>query len=255
MGSLEAYESSSYESSWYKKLGFEVEIGNILSTSSGTIKNATSSDFKSDYGYSDTKASYFAISFRPNYQYIPNVDISYSNILDNNQASLDRNVTVVQKTYAGSVSTIIESSVANIIFYKEFKSKGDRWLFLGRKFYPGDLAVDVGVNIKYIDFMFMIRDNTIAGDNYRFDGVNSIIPLPYIGFRYYYYRLRLFGGTSSLSFVNAKSTNYQFGADFRVIDDLYLSASYIYEDFEATEKDDKTNFKIYGNKFSFKYDF
>lgn len=60
---------------------------------------------------------------------------------------------------------------------------------------------------------------------------------------------------SSLSLVDAKTTNYQAGIDFRIVDNIYLSYSYLYEDFEAIEKDDKINFKIYGNKFSFKYDF
>ncbi|MEA1983976.1 MAG: hypothetical protein U9N39_10565, partial [Campylobacterota bacterium] len=59
----------------------------------------------------------------------------------------------------------------------------------------------------------------------------------------------------ALSFIEAKSTNYQLGASYRVVGGLSLSAAYLHEEFEAVEKSDTVSFSTSGYKLSFMYAF
>jgi hypothetical protein len=242
--------------SWYSKIDTKVEAGMFLSNFEGDISNASSTtDFKDDYGYDKTTSSYFSLQFRFDYDYMPNIDISYFNMKQSQNADLNKSFEVAGTDFNGTVSTAIDYKVLNVVLHKEFKTKGDRIVMFGRKFYPGDVEFDIGMNIKSVFYLFQVKDSSDSSAEYEFLGVNSIIPLPYLGIKYYYYNFIGYANISALSFSEAKAMDYQIGIDYRVIDRLYLSASYIYEDFEATAGRDKVYFKTVGNKFSFKYIF
>lgn len=245
------------DDSWYSKIHPELETGMHISDFNGkhsTTSNYTT-DFKDDFGYKDSYSSYFALDFKFDYSYVPNLKISYFNVSQSRDADFTNPFKVVNFDYNGSVTTKIDYSVTNILLSYELKSKGSRVSIWRYKIYPGDISYSLGLNIKLINWYFQIIDRGILDAVPTFIRVNSSIPMPYIGMKYYYYNFRIFGDISTLSFSTAKSTNYQFGFEYKVIKDLFLSVSYKYEDFEATEKQDTINFKTSGNKFSFKYTF
>jgi len=244
---------------WYEKIHPHIEVGMHFSDFDGTIENEkSSSDFQDDFGYTDTSSSYFVLGLKFDYDYAPVVEISYFNDKQNKNSTFSKYTEIADGQFDANetVHSSIDYQVLNITFYKDFKKKGSMFRLFGQRHYTGDIEFDVGLNLKYIDWRFNVRDS--EGENY-WDEVDSIIPLPYLGVKYYYYRLQLYANVSTLAFSEAKSTNYEFGLYFKVIDDLYIGASYIYEGFEATvEKDghiDKVDFNTAGNKVSFKYVF
>ena len=247
------------EKSWQEKIYISVEAGMHMSEFDGTLTNETSSaSFRDDFGYSDvTTSSYFALGLMFDYDYVPNIGISYFNDQQNTNMVLNKKIQVADKTFDvnSSVVTDIAYQVLNVVIYEDFKTKGSRVKFFKWNIYPGDIEFDVGINLKVIDWKYQIRDAATTGASTHWVRVEENIPLPYIGFKYYYYRFRAYANISSLSFSDAKSTNYEMGVDFRLVDELYISASYLYEDFEAVEKKDTVKFQTSGNKFSFKYIF
>lgn len=244
---------------WYEKIHPSIEVGMHLSDFDGTLENVnSSSNFQSDLGYTDTSSSYFEIALEFDYAYAPNIELSYFNDKQTQNSTFSKYTEIADGQFDvnETVHSAIDYQVLNIVFYKEFKKKGTAVRLFGKIFYPGDIEFDIGANLKYINWHFNVKD--ADGESY-WDDVNSIIPLPYLGFKYYYYRFQAYANVSALSFSEAKSTNYEFGAAFKVIDDLYIEASYIYEGFEATvEKNghiDKVDFNTAGNKVSFRYVF
>lgn len=240
---------------WYNKVEVKLEAGLFSPTLLGTLSNPSSSvEFKDDFGYRDNKASYFALGLHFDYKYVPNIEINYFSIKEHKEVTFDRNITAVREVYTDDVSTKIDYRMVNVLIHEEFKAKGGRFRIFRRYFYPGDTEFDLGLNLKKIDFLFQIKQTNETTD-YRFDKVDALIVLPYLGFKHYYYRFIFFANISALSLNEAQATNYQYGIDFRALGDVYLSVSYLYEDFKATEKQDLIQFKTYGSKFSFKYAF
>ena len=246
------------EQSWYNKIYPEIEAGMHFSDFDGTISNAYSeSDFREDYDYTETASSYFALSIYNENDYMPNIVFSYFNAKQNEDSDLNSQIYVADGVFDAndSVSTTIDYQVLNIALYQDLKIKGRRVKFLFWKFYPGDIEFDVGMNLKVITWEFQAKDAIASNPSSHWITVDSQIPLPYLGSKYYYYDFRAYANVSALSFSEAKSTNYEVGFDYKVIKHLFLSASYMYEDFKATEKKDTIEFKTRGNKFSFKYVF
>ena len=246
------------EKSWYQKLNPSLEIGMHLSNFEGSIDNAFSSaNFRDDFKYTDTYSTYLAIGFKPQYKYAPNIMISYFNEVQNENATLTKQIRVADGVFDtnSTVSTKITYQVLNVTLYKEFRQRGKYVRMFNSNIYTGDFELDVGLNLKTIKWDFNIFDAKADNASQHWINVDSVIPLPYIGFKYYLYRLRLFANISALSLSEAKATNFEFGVDFRVIDRLFLSATYLYEDFKAVEIVDTVEFRTVGNKFGFKYYF
>lgn len=245
---------------WYDKIYPSVEAGLHYADLQGSVSNTQSvSDFRDDFGYLDSYSSYFALGLKLDYNYAPNFHISYFNNKEYADANLSKSTSVANGVFDAnsSISSIVDYQVINFTIYQDFKHKGNRVKFLRFKFYPGDIDFYVGINLKIIDWKFEISDTPKSLEYKYWVHVAEKIPLPFIGFKYYYYNLRLYANASALSFSEAKSTNYEFGLDYRVIDSLYLNVSYLYEDFKATERRDSNidivEFKTVGNKFGFKY--
>ena len=248
------------EDSWYSK----VEVGMYLPTPEGSVSNFEgSSDFENDFGYEKLKASYFALGFVFNYDYIPNIEINYFKMKDNQNTNLNRNVVIADGDFSSSVATIINYNIFNVIVYQDFKQKGRYFPILGKQYYSGDIEFDVGLNAKIIDWRFDIENKENLTQSPSWIAVDEFIPVPYLGVKYYLYDLIAYANISALAFSKAKAVSYQFGVDYRIIDTLYLSAAYLSEEIESTEKNlkesvekiDTIKFESSGYKLSFKYAF
>ena len=244
------------DTSWYDKIEPKIEAGMFIGNFSGS--HSTSANdytyFKDDLGYSNTLASYFALDVRLNYDYVPNFGVSYSNVRETRNANLDDTITIVGFPFSGPITSKIEYEVINYLVYYEVKQKG-KWIpFLWWHIYPGDIEYSVGINIEAIDWNFQIIDRD-SSDTFKFVNIVSAFPMPFLGMKYYYYKLTVYANASAIAFNEVKSTNYEAGVDYQVVKDVYLSASYMYDDFQTMEQSDTIRFKTAGSKFSFKYKF
>jgi len=249
-----------YSASWYNKIYPSIEVGMHFATFNGDISNANSTaDIQNDLGYVDNKSTYLSFNISNDIKYIPNFSISYFN------DSQTQNHIATKTTYIAdgvfetnsTMSSDIDYSVINAKFYYNFNQKGRNFKFLKWKFYSGDIQYFLGIDTKIINWKLNVDDKPT--DKQHWIHVTKNIPLPYVGFKYFYKNLRVFGNISALSFNIAKSTNYEFGLSYQVYKDLYLNGSYLYEDFQATESagahTDNIDFRTSGNKFGFSYIF
>ena len=246
------------EKVWYKHFSIELEAAYQFAEFDGSISNGFSSaDLRDEFSYKDTAFSYFSLDIQNDYTYAPNVKLSYFNNEEITNSTISKAIKIADGSFDANstVRTEVNYQVLNALVYETFKAKGKYFRFLKWRPYSGDIDFNVGLNTKLIQWNFLIFDASATDPSYHWIHSDEIILMPYIGFRYYLYRLRLFANASALSLSEAKSTYYEAGADFRVVDTLYLSASYLYEDFKATELKDNINFSTLGYKFGFKYRF
>ncbi|MDY0252709.1 MAG: hypothetical protein RBQ96_06425 [Candidatus Methanomethylophilaceae archaeon] len=248
LGALHAQES------WYDKFKIGVEAGLFMNDFDGDIQNATPSTttFQEELHYKDTDSSFFALRISNDVPYVPDVDISYMNVTQNKNAVLvDKKVVTLGADYNGTVRSQIDYSVLNVVLKATFKHKGSMQKFLRWDFYSGDIEYSLGVNAKTISYRFDIENED--GSLPSFITVDALIPLPHAGVRYYWYDFVVYAHASALSFSDAKAMNYEYGLDYRLFNGFFISASYMHEEFEATERRDTVKFESYGNKFSVKY--
>lgn len=250
--SLFANDNSS-DKSWSAE--FEASI--YLPQISGTIDNSNKSDFHDDFGYDDATASYFSLDLTLDYDYVPNLYISYFNMQESNNAIMTQSVTVAQSTYDtnSSLSTTIDFQVFDAILYQDFKLKGKQFSLFGSSLYSGDIEIDLGIDTKVVAWKYQVENLTTPTDSDSWIKVNSILFLPYAGIKYYLYDLTLYANGSALSVSSTKATAFQAGLDYRLFSGLSLSASYLYNQFEAQEEEDTVNFTTNGYKFGLKYTF
>ncbi len=247
---------SAEETSWYDKIETKIEAGLSVVDLDGTMVNPTSyTYFVDDFDYVNSTYSYFRTDFKFDYDYMPNLDLSYSNMRQFHRVRVDRPFEVAKVVFDTTVNTKIDHTVFNAVIYKTLKQKGKMVPFLRWKFYTGDIEYGIGINVKHVLFRFQVRDSLSEGTPYTYVQVRDFIPLPHFRFKYYRYNWIVYGDVSALSVAQAKAMSYQIGVDYQIINNLYLSTSYIYEDFSAIEKRDEIKFSSAGNKFSFKYVF
>ncbi|MFA6192650.1 MAG: hypothetical protein WC665_09900 [Sulfurimonas sp.] len=245
-------EDYAKDAAWYAKIHPTVEAAIYMSDFQGTLSNATPSsiDFKDDFKYPNSTSSFFSVETRFDYDYVPNIYISYFNMVQKKDVAFNRTITMVSTQFTNA-ATNIDNKVFNVVLFQDFKAKGA----VKKGFYLGDIELDIGANLKVIDYIVEMKDNANPNAIYMYDKVDATIVLPYAGFKYYRYNFVLFGNISSLSYSESKATGYQFGAEYQIIKNIYLGYSYMYEDFQAIEKKDHIDFKTVGNKFSIKYAF
>ncbi len=238
------------------KIHTKIEAGIYLPTLQGSIDNTTSSfSLVDDNGYGDATASYFALDVLVDYDYMLNLRIDYFNMQTNQDATLAKSVLIADGTFSSNISSIVDFNVLNTIVYQDFKITGQLFSLFGSKYYSGDVEFDIGVNGKYILWSYQIQDKTNLNTATSWINVSQFIPLPYLGFKYYLYNFSFYSNVSALSFVEAKSMNYQAGVSYNVVNGLSLGVSYLYEEFEAVEKSDTIKFNTAGYKLSFMYAF
>ncbi|MDF1883164.1 hypothetical protein JHD49_04360 [Sulfurimonas sp. SAG-AH-194-C21] len=238
------------------KVHTKIEAGIYFPVLDGSINNTTSSfSLSQDNNYSDATASYFALDIFVEYDYAPNLRVDYFYMQTNQDARLSKSVLIADGVFSSSISSVIDFNVLNTVLYQDFKQRGQLFSLLGSKYYTGDFEIDVGINGKYILWNYEVQDRTNLNSSTSWVRVNQFIPLPYFGFKYYLYDFSFYSNISTLSFVEAKSMNYQVGITYNVIGGVSLSAAYLYEEFEAVEIKDTIKFNTSGYKFSFMYAF
>ena len=243
-------------SKWYSRVDAKIEAGLYAPAISGTVENLQSiSDFSKDFGYADAKASYFSLELRHDYDYVPDIYLSYFNLQDNKSAELTKKTHIAGSDFSSSVSSTIDYQVFDATAYQDLLLKGKIFKLFGRKFYTGDLEFDIGASTKLFQWYYEVKDLSDLSRDSSWIRVNEFIPLPYLGVKYFFYDLLLYANASDLAFSRAKSSDYQAGIDYKIVDGLSLSVSYIYEQFKVVQEQDTVDFKTTGYKFSFKYAF
>lgn len=239
------------------KIKLTLEASLYQPSPTGTIQNIDGiSDFKEDFAYTQTTASLFSLALELDYDYVPNVKISYFNVEDKQDSTLDRNISIAGDTFGSDVSTILKYQVFSGLLYQDFKIKGKVTSFAGiKRIYTGDIEFDIGIDTKVIDWSYEVQDLTNLTKPPSWIKVSEFIALPYIGIKYYFYDLKLQANVSAISLNNAKSSSMRVGADYRLVGGVYLTAGYVYDHFEAVEESDTVVFKTAGYKFGFKYRF
>lgn len=244
------------DGSWYDKIDVEMEAGIYKPTLFGNIKNlASTSVFRDDFNYNDAQASKFALSIMLNYDYVPNLDISYFNMRNEKSVVLTKTIQVANGTFNSSISSTVDYQVISFVLYQDFKLKGRRARFFGIPFYTGDLKFDIGINTQIFKWNFEIKNLSDLTQAPAWIRVNAFIPLPYIAAKYYWFNYRVNLRASAIAFSRVKSSVYEASVDYMLVDGLFVSAGYLYEEFKTLEQKDTVNFITSGYKVSFKYAF
>ncbi len=240
------------------KVEVKIEAGLFLPKLGGNISNTISTaDFEKDLGFSKSSASFFSLETKLNYDYAPNFYINYFNFKEHSDASLNKKMVVANDSYASgtNITSVVNFNTVNAIIYQNFLLKGKTMDIYSRRFYPGDIEFNVGMNVKNLNFNYSVQDKGTNARTPSWIKVYEFIPLPYFGFRYYRYNFMILGDISALSFSRAKSTSAQIAVDYRVVDGVYVSVGYVYEKFDVVQRNDRVVFRTSGTKLSFKYKF
>ncbi len=240
------------------KVEVKIEAGLFLPKLGGAISNTiTTADFNNDLGFSKSSASFFALETKLNYDYAPNFYINYFNFKEHADASLSKSIVIADDTYASAanITSVVDFNTVNAIIYQNFLLKGKTVDIYSRRFYPGDIEFNIGLNVKNLNYDYTVQDKDTIARSPSWIKVYEFIPLPYFGFRYYRYNFMILGDISALSFSRAKSTSAQISVDYRVVAGVYVSAGYVYEQFDVVEDNDRVVFRTSGTKLSFKYKF
>ncbi|MCW9026824.1 MAG: hypothetical protein OQJ77_05860 [Thiovulaceae bacterium] len=238
------------------KIKTRIEASLIVSDIKGDIKNLSStSDFVNDLGYSSFNASYFSIEVENQNDYVPNIYFAFFSTQENADSTLDSAVEIAEVTYSSEISSTIDYNVLNLLFYENMLIKGGIARINGYSFYPGDLEFDIGIDIKYVNWEYHVIDKSGLSNDNSWIKVDEFIPLPYLGFKYYRYKLFVYGNVSALSFQDAKSISAEAGIDYFFVNNFSLSIGYVYENFDIKEDDDTVYFQSDGVKLGFKYTF
>lgn len=226
---------------------YNIEVGAFQPTFDGTIENPDSlTDYSKDLNYEATLISYFGFEADFDSWYLPTFKINYFNMSDSYNANLTGTKQFVGYDYNGSVTTWTDYSVINVILSKDFHRPGTYFNAFGRQLYTGDLYFDIGVNLKNIDYRFEVRQNGITDPENDFISVKSNILMPYIGLKYRIGYLTIYGDVSTLALGDVKANSFKGALEYRIYKNIAINGGYMYEDFEATEKLDKVNFKAGG---------
>ena len=233
------------------KIQTKIEASLYLPNPSGTIENGVSiSDIQDDFKFETAKASYFSIETTFDYDYVPNIYISYFNLNDSTNSELNSSKRVGPVDFNSTVNTEIRYQILSGVLYQDFKNKLEFNLF-GTPFYLGDLELDIGLNIEYLKWDFNIKDASQS----RWINVNELVGRPYFGLKYYFYYLSLYANISALSINSTDSTSAQAGIDYNFDDGVSIGVGYMYENFNVVEKTDTIDYTTSGLKAGFKYTF
>jgi len=249
---------SAKEDSWYNKIDVELEAGIYTPSFNGNVENIIgTSSFEDDFNYDNTVASYFSANIAIDYKYVPYFYIGYIRLADNTSSTLTKKVKIADGEFSSGTASILEYDVLHFIVYDQVKIKGKYVSIYGKKIYSGDLEFDIGMNLQLLFWKFNVLDVSTSTSTRPSSWIEiaQFIPVPFFGLRYYWYDFTTYINSSALAFGTAKSITYQYGLDYTIVENLSVSAGYIYNQFEALEEIDNINFTMRGYRFSFKYAF
>jgi hypothetical protein len=235
----------------------KLEVSLFTPDIKGTISNTqTSTDFNDHLAFDNGGyASYFALDIHHEITYLPNIKLSYFNMRENQATDLNRTIRIANQDFNSSVVSQVDFEVANAVLYKTLFLKGKEFSFLFWNPYSGDVAFDLGIDVKWLSWRYQISDVTTSPTRDAWINVNEFIPLAYFGIHYYLYNFSLHANSSFLGVRDAEALSYEVSVDYMVYKDFYLSAGYMYEYFTVQEKEDEIEFSTGGYKFGFKYVF
>jgi len=246
----------SAEDAWYSRVDVQAEVGIYLPTLSGNIENiAGVSHFSEDIGYTKTKSSYFSLTLRHDYNYLPNVSLSYFNMKESKSTKLTKAIKIANQDFNSSIKSDTNYQVFNATIYQDLFIEGELFTLFGTKYYSGDLEFNIGLSLKLFDWHYTIQNLEDLTQAPSWINTKALIPLPYLGVKYFLYDLTIYAEAEDLAFFDAKANTYQAGIDYRITSGLDLGVAYIAEEFRVIEEFDTVNFKTSGYKFSFKYSF
>lgn len=233
------------------------EAAIYFSNYDGSIKNNKSDvKYRDDLMYDMTTLSYFEGELQTSPWYIPTLNVSYMNIVETSNAEFNTTQHMIGADFDANITSKTSYKVINVKLFKSFIRKG-KFFSLGKKsFYPGDISLDLGLNVKHMSYNIDVIDKTNETNaTLNYIGVKQFVPLPYVGVKYYYYNLVLFANISAVGVGSVKASSYTYGAEYRIYGRIYAGIAYMSESFEAVEKDDTVTFSSKGTKFSVKYIF
>ena len=210
----------------------------------GTISNEKSSiNIKNDLSFKKKNITSFGLDLKNNKSWIPNIYLNYF-LLNSSSDSVFNNQKYVDNTrFNGSVSSSIEYSEINAIFYG----------FLQQ----GPFEFDMGLNIKKINFSQTIKENRANGNKVQIDGPSNFIPVPYIALKVDipFVNTVLKTEASLFSIGDTQIKDYKYSINYRIMRNMYISYGYKYSSFKATNnnnKYEKYDIETNGSYISFK---
>jgi len=218
-----------------------IEAGIWNTKLDGNIQNtASTTNFKDDLGFDESKnVTSFGIDLKNDYSWLPNIYVNYftlNSAADGNIASA-KQINSATTNYLGSVSSTIEYSELNTILYG----------YLQQSIFEFDL----GLNLKKINYTQTIKENA-STDSDTIKGPDSIIPLPYVGFKIDLYPINtvLKAEASVLALGDDEAKDYKYSLNYRIMKNMYISYGYRYNSWKTTNKDnvhEKYDMSIKGN--------
>lgn len=132
---------------------------------SGTFNSSNSSDninLANDLNLSDHSGQALTLSFEHPIPSLPNIKIQNYSLSTSSSANLSSSVSFNNQTFSGSVSSTLDLSHNDIVFYYELL---DNWVNL-----------DLGLNLKVFEGEISLQDSSID--------INETIPLMYLSARF-----------------------------------------------------------------------
>ncbi len=224
-----------------------IEAGVWQTTLDGNIKNTVSTtNFKEDLGFDEKKnVTSFGLDLKNDYSWLPNIYVNYftlNSAADGNIATAKQiNITAQNsaniKNFSDSVSSTVKYSELNTILYG----------YLQQSIFEFDL----GLNLKKINYTQTIKENNDV-DNVTIKGPDSIIPLPYVGFKIDLYPINtvLKAEASVLAIGDDEAKDYKYSLNYRIMKHMYISYGYRYNSWKTTNKDnvhEKYDMSLKGN--------
>ncbi len=227
------------------KLGnIAIEAGIWNTRLDGSIQNPSALiDFKNDLGFDEKKnVTLFGLDFKNDFSWLPNIYVNYFAMQSstNGKIALPGQTINGSNTYVGDVLSSIDYSELNTIVYG----------FLQQSIFEFDL----GVNFKKINYTQTLKSNTFTNQMpITIKGPESIIPLPYVGFKVDLYPINtvLQAETSMLAFGDDEAMDYKYSLNYRIMKNMYISYGYRYTSWKTQNKDtninDKYDMNLKGN--------
>ena len=230
-----------------------IEAGIWNTKLGGSIQNTISTtDFRNDLGFDEKKnVTSFGLDLKNEYWWLPNIYVNYFgfNSSANGTITPAKQINIINgiaTNYQGSVSSTIEYSELNTILYG----------YLQQSIFQFDL----GLNLKKIDYTQTLKENIDTdtanndddSDQSTIKGPQSVIPLPYIGFKVDIYPINtvLKAEASVLAFGDDEAKDYKYSINYRIMKNMYISYGYRYHSWKTTnEKNphEKYDMNIKGN--------
>ena len=236
---------------WHFNLGAEL----YMPKPSGTFSNVASGETTfGELGFSkSTYASIFHFDIQNDYDYIPNIKLSYFNFIDTQHADLNKTIQVAREDFTGQLQSQIDYSVTSFLLYKGILLQGSYVSIFSFTFYTGDLEFQLGIDTKLLQWKYSIFDRGDLSRSPAWVQAQAVVPQVYFSANYYFYNLVLEAQTSNLAISDSKIIEYSLDAKYLFGDALYLKVGYLYSNIQVVHNNDEIDYKATGMKVGFEY--